>query len=383
MRGSVVGSYARHVPAVARAIDLLDAVADAGDGLGAGELEELVDGSRSGLFALLNTLKDRSWLVQDPAGRYRVGPALRRLAPPRDQDDDSLRAVLAEALDDHRLDETVALVRPDGGRRVVIACHEPDRPVRCVYRVGDERSGRAADTLAGEPDGLDDNGLARSADDDLLEVAAPICRDGHLPIAVVVAGVPRQRADEDHVAAVAAMVAAVAADVSLRLGAPRWQPWGAVGSGALGPGRPLDDGEVTELLRGRHGAQLACLREDGTPHVVPLWFDWDGQVLWLAASPGASWADYVGAGSQVSLTIEEPWPALRRVFVTGWAEPVGADVVAASFEGGLAGLRRRMVARHLGADRARELPIGHDGWTAIRVTPERIHGRAGLVEVAA
>ena len=104
-----MGSYARQVPAVARAIDLLDAVADAGEGRTAGELEEVVDGSRSGLFALLNTLKDRSWLVQDPTGRYRVGPAVRRLVPPRDQDDDSLRSALADAVGDHPVDETLAL----------------------------------------------------------------------------------------------------------------------------------------------------------------------------------------------------------------------------------------------------------------------------------
>nr|WP_274387823.1 pyridoxamine 5'-phosphate oxidase family protein [Salsipaludibacter albus] len=141
--------------------------------------------------------------------------------------------------------------------------------------------------------------------------------------------------------------------------------------------------EVEELLRGRHGAQLACLREDGTPHVVPLWFDWDGESMWLTASPGASWAGYVGTGSHVSLNVEEPWPALRRVFVTGWAEPVTTDEVDRLVDGGLDGLRRRMAARHLGAEQARSMVTSGDGWTAIRVVPDRIHGRAGLAEAAA
>lgn len=377
-----MGSYGQ-VPAVARAIDLLNAVADAAEGCTAGELEDVVDGSRSGLFALLNTLKDRSWLVQDPTGRYRIGPALRRLAPTRDQDDDAVRAALADTIADRPLDETVALVRPDGDRRIVIDSHQPDRRVRCVYPLGDQRGPDGADVQAVEPGGLGDGGVARATDDDLVEVAAPICRDGHLPIAAIVAGIPRQRADADHVQRVAGAVRDLAVEVSLRLGAPRWQPWGAVGAATLEPGRPLADDEVDTLLRGRHGAQLACLREDGTPHVVPLWFDWDGSALWLAASPGASWAGYVGAGSHVSLTIEEPWPELRRVFVSGWAQPVDDAEVNGEVEGGIVGLRQRMVARHLGTEPTRTAPSTADGWVAIRVTPARIHGRAGLAEAAA
>ncbi|MBY5162496.1 pyridoxamine 5'-phosphate oxidase family protein [Salsipaludibacter albus] len=379
-----MGTYGRHVPAVARAIDLLEAVGDARDGLTSGQLEDVVDGSRSGLFALLNTLKDRSWLAQDPAGRYRVGPGLRRVAPPLEQDDDALRTALDDVLADLRVDETVALVRPAGSSRLVIAVHEPDRPVRCAYGVGQERGDGGADARACAPDGLDDDAVARVVGDEAVEIAAPICRDGHLPIAAVVVGVPRQRADDDHLAAVARVVRDLAIAVSLRLGAPRWQPWGAASrSEHLEPGRPLAPDEVEELLRGRHGAQLACLREDGTPHVVPLWFDWDGESMWLTASPGASWAGYVGTGSHVSLNVEEPWPALRRVFVTGWAEPVTTDEVDRLVDGGLDGLRRRMAARHLGAEQARSMVTSGDGWTAIRVVPDRIHGRAGLAEAAA
>ncbi len=378
-----MGSYGRQVPALARAIDLVEAVAAADGGLASGALEGVVDGSRSGLFALLNTLKDRAWLVQDPSGRYRIGPGLRRLAPPLDQDDDVLRRALREVLVDHAVDETVALVRPADPDRLVIASHEPDRVVRCAYRPGEHRGGDGADERACAPDGLDDRGVASLDLGEVVEVAAPICRDGHLPVAAVLVGVPRQRAAADHLDAIARRVRDLAVAMSLRLGAPRWQPWGATGGHHLEPGRPLEPHEVEELLRGRHGAQLACLREDGTPHVVPLWFDWDGSALWLTASPGASWATFVGGGSHVSLTVEEPWPALRRVFVTGWAEPVDADVVARELEGGLDGLRRRLVARHLGAERARSMVADDDGWTAVRVRPDRIHGRAGLAEAAA
>lgn len=383
-----------HVPSVGRAMDLLQAVAAAPDGLAAGALEDEVGGSRSGLFALLTTLKARGWLVQDATGAYRIGPGLRRLVPVVDHDDRGLRRALADATDIREPDEAIALVRPDGPDRIVIATHDGRHHVRCVHRVGQVRSASTADAVVLDPDvvgpdGADNDvhwprpGVARIDQDEAVGLAAPVCRDGRIPVAAVMAEIPRQRADPDHLADIAALVATLARDVSVSLGAPGWQPWGRIASEPIGPPRELDDDEVAELLRGRHAAQLACMRNDGTPHVVPLWFDWDGDAFWLTASPGSAWATYVGAGCQVSLTVEEPRPDLRRVFVTGWARRVDDDEVATHVPGGVAGLRRRLLERSMGRDGAADDDADQTGWTAVRVVPDRIHGRAGLGQVAA
>lgn len=386
-----MGDYGRHVPSVARALDLLEAVAATDDGLAAGALEDVVNGSRSGLFVLLNTLRERDWLVQDGAGAYRLGPGVRRLVPRDDHDDRGLRRALDEAVMDVAPDESIALVRPDGADRLVIAVHDGDHAVRCVHRVGQARSGAGADRAAldGPTDRgdhvegvVDVAGVTTHEDDESVEIAAPVCRDGRRPVAAVVAAVPRQRATDDHLADVATAVRDLATDVSQRLGAPDWQPWGLRVDDPVGPRRVLDDDEVSDLLTGRHRAQLACLRGDGSPHVVPLWFHWDGASLWLTASPGAAWAEHLGAGGQVSLTIEEPRPDLRRVFVTGWASPVDDATVAAHVPGGLAGLRLRLLERYVGHESGTAPPDSH-GWTAIRIVPERVHGRAGLGRAAA
>jgi len=395
-----VAEPTRLVPSVERAMDLLHAVAIAPDGLAAGALESAVDGSRSGLYALLTTLKARSWLVQDGTGAYRIGPGLRRLVPAGDHDDRGLRRALAEATDTHAPDEAIALVRADGLERIVIATHDGRHRVRCVHRVGQVRSGHTADAVVLRPDtaGIDgtdgddgDDGdvqwllpaVARVDDGEAVGLAAPVCRDGRRPIAAVVAEVPDQRAGRDHLDDVAAVVATLARDVSMALGAPGWQPWGRLAGDPIGPPRDLDDDEVAELLRGRHAAQLACLRDDGTPHVVPLWFDWDGGAFWLTASPGSAWASYVGSGCRVSLTVEEPHPDLRRVFVTGWARRVDDEEVAVHVPGGVAGLRRRLLERSVGRDAAADPSSDQAGWTAVQVVPDRIHGRAGLGRVAA
>ncbi|MEM9562925.1 MAG: PPOX class F420-dependent oxidoreductase [Actinomycetota bacterium] len=42
---------------------------------------------------------------------------------------------------------------------------------------------------------------------------------------------------------------------------------------------PLDEAEVDELLAGPHLARLSTINPDGTPHTMPIWYEWrDGQI---------------------------------------------------------------------------------------------------------
>ena len=375
------------VPAVARAMDLLETLAAAPQGLAAGALEQIDNGSRSGMYALLSTLRSREWLVQDDLGRYLIGPAIRRLAPDAG-DDEAMAATAFEAVVGGATPrETILLAVPDTDGPRVVARHLPDHVVRASFRVGEVRAATSAPALLLEADfdptadEVRASGVAEVADEELVEVAAPVCRDGRRPDAVVSIAIPRQRATPATLDEERARVRAVAAEVSRRLGAAAWLPWGA-GTSPIGAARTLDDEEVNELLAGRLGAQLACLTDAGTPHVVPLWFEYHAERLWLAASPGSSWARYVGDGAPVSLTIEEPWPNLRRVFIQGQAEPVPGDCVDDEVQGGVVGLRARLAQRYLGNAAGVEDTTSGDGWSVIKVTPHRILGRAGLQAVA-
>lgn len=375
------------VPAVARALTLMEALAAAPHGLTAGALERIDEGSRSGMFALLSTLRHRDWLVQDDQGRYRIGPAVRRIAPSADDDEALAIEALAAALEPGTaLDETILLTVPDPDGPRVAAVHLPDRVVRTTFRVGDRRPPTSAPARLFEADfdpameRVRTSGVASVSDADLVEIAAPICRDGHRPDAVVSVAIPRQRAAREVVAAHRDDIRSLAAEVSRRLGASTWQPWGAA-STPIGAARTLDAQEVQALLTGRFGAQLACLTDAGTPHVVPLWFEYGDDHLWLAASPGSSWARYVAGGAPVSLTVEEPWPNLRRVFIQGHARPLPADAVDAEVDGGITGLRSRLAQRYLGNGAGIEDMASSEGWSVVKVTPTRIIGRAGLQAV--
>jgi DNA-binding IclR family transcriptional regulator len=368
------------VPAAERTLDLLELLAAAPRGLTTSELLDEVESSRSGLYALLNTLKARGYVVTED-GRHRSGPAVWNLVPGRPQELETLLAAFREERD---FDESVALVWPERGGTVVVAESQPERSVRAVYRHGAFRPLSSPDARVIAAGGAGDDpdlrrvrreAAATASSDEITEIAVPICADGIRPVAALVAGIPAQRASGDHLEEVDRTLRQAAARLSYRLGAPVYQPYGWAPTAPIGPSRELSSDEIDEFLSGLWGAQLACVRADGTPHVVPLWYEWDGEVMWVAASPGASWRSYVAETPQVSVTLDEPWSPLRRVFLTGRAEEVDEE----SVEGGLQGLRRRLAVRYLGQGAERQPELSEtEGWAAIRIVPERILGRQGL-----
>ncbi len=384
--------YSQQVPAAERTLRVLEALSGAGRGMSTAELLDELGGSRSGLYALLNTLKARRY-VESEEGRHRLGPALWELLPDRPQALDTLLNAFAEETRGIGCSETIALAWPEPGGTILVAEYEPDRPVRVVYRTGTQRSESAADGLVmaagGEGDQNDlrrirTSGEARWSDHEVTELAVPVCADGVTPTAALLAGMPSERADEQALRDLSRLIRQMAARLSYRLGAGVYQPYGWAASEPVGPTRDLNEEELDDFLRGVWGAQLACVRADGTPHVVPLWYEWDGQAMWLAASPGSSWRTHISENPLVSVTLDEPWPPLRRLFLSGRAEEVEEPDVP----GGLAGLRRRLATRYLGQGAETRAELSEvEGWVAVRITPERIHGRKGLgptplVEVA-
>jgi PPOX class probable F420-dependent enzyme len=67
----------------------------------------------------------------------------------------------------------------------------------------------------------------------------------------------------------------------------------------------LDDPVAQELLRSTNLAKLAYIWTDGTPRVVPIWFEWTGQDIVLGTPPTAPKLKALRANPRVSLTIED------------------------------------------------------------------------------
>lgn len=368
------------MPAADRALRLLELLAGSKEGYGTAELLDQVGGSRSGLYALLNTLRARGYL-ETTNGVHRVGAAVWALAPSSPVALEALIDHFRIETIDHKCDETVALVWPDGDGTVIVSEAPSEHTVRVSYDIGRQRpaSGVDARVLAAGDQGGEESvridGMAIATAGDVLEMAAPICQDGVRPIASLLVGVPTQRANAAAQRRAIEWLRRAAAHLSHRIGANTYQPYGWSTGEPVEPSSDMARADLDEFMRGLWSAQLGCVRADGTPHVVPLWYEWDGASIWLAGSPGASWRSHIAVEPQVSITVDEPWPPLRRVFVSGTAREVPDDLVP----GGVAGLRSRLATRYLGrgADSQPEL-VETTGWSAVRVTPERIHGRRGL-----
>lgn len=357
------------VPAVDRALDILETIAESDGPLSTAGLQAHVDGSRSGLYSLIGTLRRRGY-IQTVDGRHELGAAAIELASNRSP----IVETLLEAFrrDIAPLDETIALVMFEGGRSVVVGQRQSDRPLRVVFSAGDRIELGAEASFLGDWEPPEDfMGIAIASSDGRTEIAAPICQDGVEPIAALVVAVPNHRASSDTIDRIGVSVRQSAALLSHRLGAVVYQPFRRAETAVVESVRSLTDEEIEGFLDGLWGAQLACVRQDGTPHLIPLWYEWDSERMWMAASPGASWATHVLENPRVSVTLDEPWAPLRRVFVIGNA----AEVPDGQVPGGVSGLRDRLARRYLGKGAS----VGGDhGWRAFTVTPETVTGRQGL-----
>ncbi|HEX9441746.1 MAG TPA: pyridoxamine 5'-phosphate oxidase family protein, partial [Roseiflexaceae bacterium] len=58
-------------------------------------------------------------------------------------------------------------------------------------------------------------------------------------------------------------------------------------------GGPLSPAELDEFLAQPLLLKVACVRPDGWPYVVPLWFAWHEQKLYVVARQRAVWIAFI------------------------------------------------------------------------------------------
>jgi hypothetical protein len=71
----------------------------------------------------------------------------------------------------------------------------------------------------------------------------------------------------------------------------------------------LEDPVARELLGSTIPARLAYVWKDGTPRVVPIWFQWSGSEIVMGTLPRAPKLHALETGDQVAVTIDgNDWP---------------------------------------------------------------------------
>ena len=87
----------------------------------------------------------------------------------------------------------------------------------------------------------------------------------------------------------------------------------------------MNDAERDAFLSAERTCRVASIGRDGSPHVTPLWFAWDGSALWLTSIVRSQrWAD-LRRDHRVSVIVDAggPFTELRGVELRGGVEVVG------------------------------------------------------------
>jgi DNA-binding IclR family transcriptional regulator/nitroimidazol reductase NimA-like FMN-containing flavoprotein (pyridoxamine 5'-phosphate oxidase superfamily) len=365
------------VPAAGRTLGLLELLMVNPRGLTPRECIDKLGISRSTLFELLQTLKVLGYVEQaHPRGRYRPGPRLLAWRGAGSGDPAELLAAFFQEASSSSLDETLALAISSPPHILITAQVESSQRVRIAYAPNQQflpQETAAGEILTPSPsDAVRSMGIHLKVGHDSMELAIPICEDGHTPTAALMLAAPKYRYSLEEMLAFVEPLRQIAARLSYRLGAPIYAPYQGLALSKIEPTAPLPDDELVAFLRGPWAASLACIHPDGTPHVIPIWHEFDGHDFYVAAWSGSKWADYLLQDPRVSLTIDEPWPPHRRVLANGTARLLADGDIPS----GLPALLDRLTRRFLGQPLSPAM--ASRPWRAFRIDVERIQGWLGL-----
>jgi PPOX class probable F420-dependent enzyme len=93
----------------------------------------------------------------------------------------------------------------------------------------------------------------------------------------------------------------------------------------------LEDPVAEDLLRSTIPARLAYTWTDGTPRVVPIWFQWTGTEIVMATPTGAPKLHALRSGDRVAVTIDgNEWP-YRALTIRGQASVTPTDGICPEY----------------------------------------------------
>jgi PPOX class probable F420-dependent enzyme len=77
------------------------------------------------------------------------------------------------------------------------------------------------------------------------------------------------------------------------------------------------EGRVAELLEAKNFAQVATVRENGSPHVTPVWVDHDGENIVLNTAEGRAWPANARRSGKVAINVVNHENPYEYVYVQG------------------------------------------------------------------
>jgi DNA-binding IclR family transcriptional regulator len=363
------------VPAAERTLRLLELLIRNPDGITPQEFLAQLNFSRSSLFTLLQTLKSLGYVEQSGSrGRYLAGPRLLSWRSIGAGDPSDLLTAFYQEINRYSLEETTVLVVPNTDTCLVLAQVESPHTLRTSFDIGQslpmEASTPAPLFFTDPPREIRERGYHLRQTDEVLEIAFPICSDGFHPDAALMLSTPAYRLSREKARDLLPILRDIVTRISYRLGAHTYQPY--IEKSSLSPTQAMSNKEIKEFLDGPWAARLACLRSDGTPHVVPIWYEFHAECFFIAAWKDSMWANYLRSNPNASLTVDEPWPPLRRVFARAKASPIGRDELPGGHYAFLNRLSKRYLSQQV------DPALTKEEWHAFRLHPENLRGWRGL-----
>jgi PPOX class probable F420-dependent enzyme len=129
------------------------------------------------------------------------------------------------------------------------------------------------------------------------------------------------------------------------------------------------------LLENHRTGKLATVRDDGRPHVVPIWYDLDGDSLIFTTWHEAVKATNMRRDPRVSICVDDENPPFAFVQIEGIAR---LEINAPD----LAYWATRIAVRYMGAELAETYGKRNavEGELLVRVTPTKIVARKGIAD---
>jgi len=129
--------------------------------------------------------------------------------------------------------------------------------------------------------------------------------------------------------------------------------------------------EVDEFLAAERTCRVATSGKDGRPHVVPLWFVWDGSSLWLSSVVRSQrWTDLM-RDPRVAVVVDAgvAYTELRGLELSGEVVPVGEIPRTATTPDPVLDQPEQLFAdKYTGGVKAQA--DGRHAW--LRLTPEKL-----------
>ena len=127
------------------------------------------------------------------------------------------------------------------------------------------------------------------------------------------------------------------------------------------------------LLEQTRTGKIATVRADGRPHVVPIWFDLDGDTLVFTTGDTAVKANNIRRDNRVSICVDDEKPPFAFALIDG----------VATFSDDLQDLiywATRLGGRYMGQDQAEAYGKrnGVAGELVVRITPTKVIFQANV-----